>query len=134
MARIIEPAAKEKKAWTVWVASRPSSVRKIAERFDPWSLYRMKSTGHRVTIHSFNEDGTLTVNITGEFNTILFDRQVFGINPDDLEPCDLPDADEITGTVMTQEQVDENIDNLRVAVRPDLWTLGPDGKAVRKKN
>ena len=134
MARIIEPAAKEKKAWTAWVASRPNNVRKVVERFDPWSLYRMKSTGHRVTIHSFSEDGTLTVNITGEFNTILFDRQVFGINPDDLEPCDLPDADEITGTVMTQEQVDENIDNLRVAIRPDLWTLGPDGKAVRKKN
>ena len=134
MARIIEPTAKEKKAWTVWVASRPNNVRNVVERFDPWSLYRMKSTGHRVTIHSFSEDGTLTVNITGEFNTILFDRQVFGINPDDLEPCDLPDADEITGTVMTQEQVDENIDNLRVAVRPDLWTLGPDGKAVRKKN
>jgi len=32
----------------------------------------------------------MTVNITGEYNTIIFPRQVFGISPDDLEECDLP--------------------------------------------
>jgi hypothetical protein len=47
MARISEPTAKEEAEWKEWVASRPAAVRAIAERFDPWTLYRMKSSGFR---------------------------------------------------------------------------------------
>jgi hypothetical protein len=96
MARFTEPTTQQQAAWRKWVAKRPSLVRKIAEQFEPWSLYLLRSTGQRVTVQSFSEDKdgtvTLTVSITGEFNVIAFDRAVFGINPDDLEPCDLPDA------------------------------------------
>lgn len=98
----------------------------------------MKSTGHRVTVESFSEGGdgkvTMTVAVTGLFNLVVFDRSIFGVDPDDLEACDLPDLDEPTGSVMSQDQVDDSIDELRVMIRPDLWEMGPDGIARRKNN
>lgn len=138
MARIIEPTDEQVEGYRAWVASRPAHVRAVAERFEPWSLYRIKPSGHRVTVLSFGEqkDGsvTLTVNVRAEFNFVMFERQVFGVKPDDLEPCDLPAQNELTGTLMSPEQVDENIDILRVMARPDLWVLDEaTGKAVRKQ-
>ena len=136
MARLQEVTPEQEAAWKEWVAERPPNVRAVAERFDPWTLYRLKPTGQRVTFYSLGEhdDGsvTLTVNITGQFNAIMFDRQVFGIDPDDLEPCDPPSESEPLGTMLTGEQVDENIDALRVMIRPDLFVMGEDGKATRK--
>lgn len=132
MARIGDPTKRQEKGWAKWVDSRPPAVRTIAERFNPWTLYRMKSTGQRVTVASFYEDGTISVNITGQFNQIAFDRNVFGIDPDDLMECDLPAADETVGTMLSGQEVEENVDAIRVAVRPDLWVMGKDGVAVRK--
>ncbi len=132
MAHWMEPTDEAKQSWSDWVASRPDSVRKVAERLNPWTLYKLKSTGQRVTVYSFSEDGTVTVNVTGEFNLITFDRQVFGISPNDLEECDLPSSNEATGALITDEQVDDNIDLLRVTVRPDLWEMDAHGKAVRR--
>jgi len=96
MARYYNPTTDEEHAWREWVADLPVDVRVIAERFDPWTLYQLKTTGQRVVLYSFSEDGTVTVNVLAEFNLIMLERQVFGINPDDLEECDLPDADEIS--------------------------------------
>ena len=92
----------------------------------------MKSTGQRVVLYSIFEDGTISVLITGKFNLTLHDAKVFGIDPDDLEPCDLPAPDEALGAMMSQAEMEENADALRVAVRPDLFVMGSDGKAVRK--
>jgi hypothetical protein len=131
MARIIEPTPEQETEWKAWVASLPDCVRIIAERFDPWSLYQMKSTGHRCTLLSISENYTVTVAITGDFNAIMFDRQVFGISPDDLAPCDLPGENEAVGTLVSSEQVGENIDALRVMIRPDLFSMDENGKAVR---
>lgn len=132
MARFMEPTATEEKGWKEWLASRPDNVRAVAERFEPWSLYKLKTTGHRCTIYSLGEadDGsiTLTVSITGEFNQTFANRNVFGINPDDLEPCDLPGESEELGSLLGEVN-DDNIDILRVVTRPDLWEMGPDGKA-----
>lgn len=136
MSRFQDPTNEQIAAWNEWVASRPESVRVVAERFDPWTLYRMRSTGHRVTLYSFGEapDGsvTLTVNVTGEFNLVTFDRQVFGIAPDDLEECDLPSADESTGAALTPAEVEDNLDELRLQIRPDLWMRMSDGSVVMK--
>jgi len=122
--------------WAKWVRSRPACVRRLAESFNPWTLYRIKSTQQRCTMISFQEakDGTvtLTVAVTGEYNALLMDRQVFGLSPDDIEETELPDPDEALGTFLCPEQVDENIDALRVLVRPDLWVMDKTGKAVRK--
>jgi hypothetical protein len=134
MARYCEPTPEQEARWREWVTERPDAIREVAARFDPWSLYRMKSTGHRVTVYSYShsEPITLTVHVSGEFNRIDFERMVFGIDPDDLEPCELPGPDEALGALLTQEEVEENIDALRVAIRPDLWHMGENGKAVRK--
>lgn len=117
MARITDPTPEQEAGYAAWVAARPESVRVVAERFTPWDLYRMKSTGHRVTIASFGEqqDGrvTLTVSVRAEFNAIMFERNVFGIDPDDLEPCELPSPDEHVGAVLTQDEAIENMDTLR---------------------
>lgn len=136
MARFVEPTAEQERLWAEWLASRPARVRTVADQFEPWSLYRMKSTGHRVTVCSFFEGDpvTLSVNVTGEFNAIAFERCVVGVDPSDLEPCELPDPDEALGAALTDQEVEENIDALRVAVRPDLWDVGPDGKARCKDN
>lgn len=133
MANIIDPPQEAIAEWDKWAKHRPKVIKDLAKRFKPWELYRMKSTGHRVTLLSFSEDGTMRVNITAQYNLLVFERQVFGIDPDDLEPCDLPGPDEHVGVMMSGEDVDENIDALRVAVRPDLFVMGEDGKAVRKQ-
>ncbi len=117
MARLVDVPAEAEAEWASWVEERPPVVREIARRFDPWSLYRMKSTGQRVTVVSIYENGTLKVEITGQFNVIAFDRQVFGIDPDDLEPCEAPGPDEVTGALLSGEQVDDNIEALRVLSR-----------------
>ena len=136
MARIQEPTPEELAGYRAWVASRPPAVRAVAERFDPWSLYRLKSTGQRVVIRSFSElvDVTLTVLVSGDFNAIAFERAVFGINPDNLEPCEFPDPAEPVGALLTQTEVDENIDQIRVIARPDIWVWDETiGRAVRKQ-
>lgn len=133
MARIMEPTPEQEAGYREWVAGRPAAVRAVAERFEPWSLYRMKKTGQRVTVQSFGEaeDGrvTLTVFVSAEYNLTLFERGVFGVDPDDLEPCDVPTEGELTGALMSAVDVENNIDALRVSARPDLWEMGPDGRA-----
>jgi hypothetical protein len=125
--------------WDEWVSTRPEVVRKIAEKLKPWELYWLPCGdghplgGHRVTIHSISEDGTVTVDVTGDFNKIMFGRRVFGIDPADLTPCDLPPPDEELGEVLTQEEANDNLDAMRVMVRPDLWTLDEEGNAIRKQ-
>ena len=109
-------------------------MRAIAKRFPPWELFRLKNTGQRVVVAGFNEDGTVTVDVRPDFNLMLFGVSVFGINPDDLEPCDIPGDDVPVGALMTHAEAEENIDALRVAIRPDLFEMGPDGTAVRKDN
>lgn len=97
MARTYEPTPKEFIEYTEWVATRPVVIREMAQRWNPWTLYRMKSTGHRVLICSFYEDRTLRVVVLAQYNLIGFERYVFGIDPDDLEECDLPGPDDPVG-------------------------------------
>lgn len=94
MSRLYEPTADQIAAWSEWVESRPETVRKVAERFDPWSLYEMRDTGQMVTIASFFEDGTLRVNVLAEYNPIQpFDFDVFGVDPLNLVPAPPPGAE-----------------------------------------
>jgi hypothetical protein len=134
MARFHTPTVEEEKCWQDWISGRPAAMREILHRIDPWTLYRLKPTGQRVTFRSVFEDGTLSVYVSAEFNALAFERSVFGIKLDDLEECDLPEAREPVGALLTDQEVGENIDLLRVTIRPDLWEMGPDGKAQRKNN
>ena len=37
--------------------------------------------------------------VTGEFNIVAFERSVFGVDPKDLEECDLPGPDDHVGSL-----------------------------------
>ncbi len=132
MADIGTPTEEQIAEWNAWVAERPDAVRKVAERFKPWRLYRLarsETAGHRVTLVSFSEgDGgavTVTVNVTGEFNRVAFERQVFGVNPDDLVECELPAENEQLGSLdLDPEMFRANI------VHGEPLALGPNGGII----
>jgi len=88
----------DQKEWKEWVDGRPVKMRAMCINLSPNRLYKMKSTGHRVMIYSFSEDLTVTVLVSKIYNAVAFERKVFGVDPDDLEECKLPDADELTGS------------------------------------
>ena len=114
MAKIAEI---DQDAWNEWVAGRPPVVQEMCAKLPPDRLYLLTPTGQRVTLVSYSENGTVTVAVTGGYNAVTFDRQVFGINPDDLTECDLPGEDEWLGTLLTEAaDVDEFIDVIRPSV------------------
>uniref|UniRef100_A0A6M3JIW3 Uncharacterized protein n=1 Tax=viral metagenome TaxID=1070528 RepID=A0A6M3JIW3_9ZZZZ len=120
MAKIIEWSEEQEKAWEDWVSTRPQIIKDLCKRFPPYNIYRLNNSGHKVTIYSYSEDGTITVNVSGEYNAVMFDRQVFGIRPENLEECDLPGTDEVIGSFLTEEEdVKKFIDMVRPSVLAD---------------
>lgn len=107
MARYFEPTQDQQDGFKAWIAERPASVQAIADKFPPWELFLLKTSNHRVFIRSFDEhtDGTvtLTVVVSGRFNLVMFERAVFGIKPEDLEPCDVPGPEEPIGAVLDHD-------------------------------
>lgn len=104
----------DQEALDEWLSTRPEIIRTLVARVPPFRLYLLKSSNHRVYPYAYGEDGTLTVIVSGEYNAVIFDRQVFGIDPDDLEECDLPPDDEPLGTILTEdEEVEDYIKQLR---------------------
>ena len=102
MARLMEPTDAELTRHNHWLDSLPQNVWRIAERFDPWSLYRLKETGERVTLYAFHvgcapQSPTFIVEVLGKYNRCTSDRKVFGVMPDKLEPCEPPGPDEELG-------------------------------------
>ena len=107
----------DKASWAEWVASRPPVVQVMCALLPPDRLYLLKTSGHRVTLISYSENRTVTVEVTGQFNAVDFDCKVFGISPEDLEECDLPGEDEPLGTMLRkQEDIEAFIDAIRPAV------------------
>lgn len=101
-----------------WLATLPEDAQVIGRRLKPDVLYRLKNSGHRVTLFSLADDGTVTVDVTGQFNRVLFGRRVFGINPDDLEECDLPAPGEDVGDTAREAGYTE--DDIRNILIPKL--------------
>ena len=132
MARIFEPPQEQVDSFNAWADSLPEPAHANAKKFPPWELFRMKSTGQRVTLNGCNDNGTISVTVSGKYNAVLAERIVFGVDPADLEPCDLPEPHEPTGTLLSQQDVADNIDKLRVLIRPDLWEMSGDGTARRR--
>lgn len=120
MANVEDPTPERQRQWDVWVRERPPAVREVLEKggVKPWKLYRLKSSGHRVTLCSVVEhEGsppTFIVDVSGRFNLVAFDRRVFGIQPDDLEECDLPPDDAPLGSVLSSDEVREAIEGMDV--------------------
>jgi hypothetical protein len=119
--------------WREWLSTRPEVIRKVAERLLPNRLYRLTTTGQRVTLEAYREDGTVTVGVRGQFNRTPFEQEVFGVNPDDLIECDLPGPHERVGAILT------NLDEIKMyqdAMRPIVLALriaNPDDPYGKKK-
>ena len=100
--------------WREWVASKPAVVQEMCAIVPPDRLYRMKDSGHRVTVVSYSENRTVTVAVSGRFNCLAFERQVFGIKPEELEECDIPTDEEPVGAMLTErEDVKAFIDGMK---------------------
>ncbi len=104
----------DEQAWAEWVATRPPVVQSLCKRLPPDRLYRLATTGQRVVLHAYNEDGTVTVLVSGLYNRVMLERCVFGISPDDLTECDPPQDPEPIGAVLTE---DDEIEEFIVAER-----------------
>jgi len=111
MARWYEPTENAKRDWAEWVAERPPDVRKVAKQFPPWILYRMGSTGRRVTLRGFDKGDTICARVVVDerFNCILFGREVFGVDPADLQECELPEPGELVGSPETGAYVIDSV-------------------------
>lgn len=119
MANWYEPTQDQRDLWPKWIATRPKEIQDLAPRFPPWKLFRMKSTGQRVYVNGFQETGSescchagdehhttktgkpaLIVAVDARFNLLAsYERLVTGIDPDDLEECDLPGPNDPVGLV-----------------------------------
>lgn len=89
MAKILEMSDSQRQEWDKWLNERPKIIRNLALKYPPDKLYTLKPNGNRVTIVSYCEDGTMTVFISSKYNDFLiFERQVFGIKPEDLIECE----------------------------------------------
>jgi hypothetical protein len=104
MAEIYPMNEEKKREWEEWVATRPPMIQEMCRKFPPNKLYRLKNTGHRVSLSSYSEDGTMTVVVSGEYNLVTFARRVFGIKQEDLEECELPGPDEKLGELLTKKE------------------------------
>ena len=76
----------EKKEWNKWIKSKPKIIQKLAKRFPPNKLFFLKPSKQWVIVFSYSENNTLTAFISKKYNpSILLERQVFGISPEDLK-------------------------------------------------
>lgn len=120
-----EPTEEQLREWELWLAALPENVRVVAERLPPWKLYWLKSPGQRVRIISYDEplkEGeavTVSVLVAGDVNALVIERQVFGIDPDDLEPCDPPAPDELTGVLFEGEMADKFVERAREVIQAE---------------
>lgn len=114
-----------------WLSDRPKVIRDMAASHPPDRLYRLKTTGHRVTILAYSENRTVRVNVSGRYNFLSHERNVFGISIDDLEECDLPSDDEQLGSVLDKAEFEaaiaagktreERLDAVRVAAEKKIF-------------
>ena len=120
MANIMKPTPENLEEHSRWLEELPPQEKVIMEKFPPWKLYRLKSTDQRVTIMSIGTYDNIVkfrVAITGKYNTLLFDRQVFGVDPEDLEECDLPTGP--VGTAFTEpDEVEQVIKLIKERMGP----------------
>ena len=93
MAEIFRYTEEQEKIFNDFVDGLPSHLKELAKRFPSNKIFRHKKTNQIVMPNSFNEDGTMTVNIYRFLNNpIHLTKTVFGVDPEDLEEADLPNG------------------------------------------
>jgi len=81
-----------------WLETRPACIQEMGKKYPPNLLYQHKETKQYVTLASYFEDGTVSMDVDPEFNKHRFEgmlnmgKHVFGVNPEELEVCDLPES------------------------------------------
>lgn len=99
----MEPTPEQQKSWDDWKAAQPPHVQEMANRFDPWTLFRLKN-GPRVYVMGYDVDKetqavSLIVDIDARFNCVVLEHLLSGVPPEDLTECELPGPDERVGTL-----------------------------------
>lgn len=109
MANWFEPTDVQRETYAQWLSQRPEPIRVASLRYGlaPWVLFRMKSTGQVVSIHSLSESGegagkppvTVTVHVLRDPRLAglmagLEGTGVFGVDPEDLEAFE-PETPEV---------------------------------------
>jgi hypothetical protein len=90
--QLTEEAVIKKLQQSAWYKALSEKVRARVDAYPPTKKYRMKATGRIVTLVSYDEDkkgncNTVTVEVSRDENPeLLFERQVFGVEFDELEP------------------------------------------------
>lgn len=80
--------------WEDWLSHRPAVIQEMCKRYPPDRLYLMQPYGKRVTISSYNENGTVAVFVSAHWNTVIIEQRVFDVDPEHLVECDEPDESE----------------------------------------
>ncbi len=74
-----------------WLKTRPKKIQQMAEKWPPYNIYRLTTTGQHCYLHSYSEDGTVSIIVNGHDSEVLnmmnqhMPCNVFGINPEELE-------------------------------------------------
>ena len=55
-----------------WLSKKPKVIKEMVAQCPPDRLYRMKSTGHKVTLYSYAEDKPVTIFVTAQYNAVCF--------------------------------------------------------------
>lgn len=118
--KIRELTPEQEAAWTEWVESRPPVIRDVARRFKPNHLYRLETTGQRVELVAFAENGTVRIDVPGEYNPrrTVVDMNVFGVDPNKLEEL----GEEEREVIAREVEEMKPLADLRDATREALWT------------
>jgi hypothetical protein len=95
--QVSEEAVLEKLKKSAWFKALSDKVKERVDAYPPTKKYIMKSTGRIVTIVSYDEGkngdcNTATVEVSRDDNpSLLYERQVFGVEFDELEPVNPPE-------------------------------------------
>lgn len=97
-----EMTDEQRAGWDEWVASRPERVRTLIEQLPPWQYWKIKDTGHKCSILSYDEPVDPAAPVTVKVyvapdqvrpqlaamfpDTARDGYAVFGLGPETLEP------------------------------------------------
>jgi precorrin-6B methylase 1 len=88
-----QPTERDLKGWAKWLKGRPPSVRSMAKKMPPWTLFRMKDTEQIVSVIGYFEDGTVRVHVHEDPRAFgVPGWEVFGVKPDDLTVIPSPSS------------------------------------------
>jgi hypothetical protein len=92
-AQTLTDRVREKVEWQMFLYDLPVALRPMAERFPPWHLYKIVTTGESCRVHAYSEETEETENQTMKVwvtqrcgcPTESFTKEVFGVEEGHLE-------------------------------------------------